>query len=116
MAVSRISELASLINASTAHIDDRLNSKRLPSPSFSPNQPFDPMYLYDEDIAESRQALLEATDELHYLMLGPVGILTSPSVRTVSCPAEGTSFNDERVNLAQFHDQPSSDLSLWSGN
>ena len=78
MAVSRISELASIIKIHTSKVQDHLRSMNLPLPSFEAEQP--PSLLLDETIAESRLAVLEATDELHSLMLGPVGVLTSPSV------------------------------------
>ena len=77
MATSRISELASIIAAKTAEIDTYTASEGLPSPSFDADSP--PRLLLHPHVAASRQAILEATDELHALMLGPVGILT-PSV------------------------------------
>ena len=79
MASSRIAELSSLIATHTAKIDASLASRNLPSPSFGPKQP--PGLFADEEVTHSRQAVLEATDELHALMQGPVGILTYPSVR-----------------------------------
>lgn len=79
MGPSRVSELSSLIATHTAKIDAYLDSRDLPSPTFEPEQPLN--VFFDEAIAISRQAILEATDELHALMLGPIGILTSPSVR-----------------------------------
>ena len=85
MARSRIAELASLIANSTADIDNHLAAKGLPTPSFNADQPTH--LLDDSDLAISRRNIIEATDELHALMLGPVGILISPSVRTVQSPA-----------------------------
>lgn len=81
MATSRISELASIIAAHTAEIDLYTASEALPSPSFDADSP--PRLLFHPRVAASRQAILEATDELHALMLGPVGILT-PSVGATS--------------------------------
>ena len=81
MAGSRIAELASLIANSTADIDMHLAAEGHPTPSFDADQP---AYLMnDSKLATSRRNIIEATDELHALMIGPVGILTSPSVRTV---------------------------------
>ena len=77
MAVSRITELASIIAAKTTEIDNYTIAERLPSPSFDADIP--PDLLLTPTIAASRQAILEATDELHALMLGPAGILM-PSV------------------------------------
>lgn len=79
MATSRISELASLIAVHTAAVDEYFSSSNLPEPSFSPE--FPAQVLSEAKIAASRQIILEATDELHSLLLGPVGALTSPSVR-----------------------------------
>lgn len=85
MAGSRIAELASIIANSTAHIDTHLAAEGLPKPSFDADQPTH--LLNDSKLATSRRNIIEATDELHALMLGPVGILTSPSVRTAQFPA-----------------------------
>lgn len=78
MSASRIAELSALIATHTAQIDHHLASNGLSSPSFEPTQPSD--LLSDKAIAQSRQSVLEATDELHALMLGPTGILTSTTV------------------------------------
>lgn len=79
MAASRMAELALLIATNTANIDTYLASKGLPTPSFDASQPAH--LLNDNKVAAARRAVLEATDELHALMLGPIGILTSPPVR-----------------------------------
>ena len=81
MSGSRIAELASLIANSTADIDSHLAAEGRPTPSFDADQPAD--LLNDSKFATSRRNIIEATDELHALMIGPVGILTSPSVRAV---------------------------------
>lgn len=78
MIVTRIAHLASIIQANTAKIDDSLASRGLPTPSFDPDSP--PGLLFEASVAAARQAILEATDELHALMLGPIGILTTPAV------------------------------------
>lgn len=78
--MSRIRKLASLIEANTLRIDAHLTAEKLPFPSFDAS--YNGNAWTDEDISESLQVVLEATDELHALMLGPLGILTSPSVRT----------------------------------
>lgn len=75
MGQSRISELAATITSITAEIEAFLTAEDLPSPSFDSDSP--PELLFHPKIATLRQQLLEATDELHTLMLGPVGILTS---------------------------------------
>ena len=78
MPLSRIVELALLIVSKTTEFDLKLNDADLPTPSFGPEGLNDTL-LYS-GIAESRQSILEATEELHALMLGPVGQLTSHSV------------------------------------
>ncbi|KAL8794436.1 MAG: hypothetical protein Q9195_003023 [Heterodermia aff. obscurata] len=70
MATTRLAELSSLIATHTATIDEHLALNNLPSPSFSADQPPNTLSC-NETIAASRQIVLEATDELHALMLGP---------------------------------------------
>lgn len=81
MVASRISELSSLIAARTAEVDAYLTSQGLPAPSFDAHAPSHA--LLDDRIADARRDILEATDELNALMLGPIGLLTSPSVCTL---------------------------------
>ena len=78
MASSRIAVLASIISDHTTKLDECLAQHGLPSPSFAPNVP--PRAFVNRDIVEHRQRILDATDELHALMLGPAGILTTPAV------------------------------------
>lgn len=79
MGNDRSSELSSIIASHTSAINTYLVQNDLPSPSFQPGAPSE--VLSAGSIVQSRQAILEATEELHALMLGPVGILTSPYVR-----------------------------------
>ena len=74
---NRIAVLASIIADNTTKIDSYLVSKDLPTPSFDPDTPAS--LLFDPSIAAARQAVLEATDELNALMLGPMMILASPT-------------------------------------
>lgn len=78
--VTRTAELASIISANTAKIDAHLASHGIEPLSFEERGAGD--VLSDPELGAARQAVLEATDELHALMLGPAGILTSPSVST----------------------------------
>lgn len=73
----RIAELASIITANTAKIDEHLTANGINEISFDENAG---EVLSGPELAAARQAVLEATDELHALMLGPAGILTTPSV------------------------------------
>ena len=80
MSLTRIRELASIIAEKTADIDLKVESAGLSTPSFKPESSAS---LQLDTLVESRRSLLEATEELHALMLGPVGLLTSHSVRTL---------------------------------
>lgn len=75
---SRIVHLASIIAENTTTIDRHLVAEGLPCPAFDAEEP--PGLLDDMRIASARQAVLEATDELHSLMKGPIGILTTTHV------------------------------------
>ncbi|CAO1605807.1 hypothetical protein XANCAGTX0491_009313 [Xanthoria calcicola] len=72
----RIAELASIITANTAKIDEHFTANGINEISFDENAG---EVLSGPELAAARQAVLEATDELHALMLGPAGILTTPS-------------------------------------
>lgn len=77
MATTRIGELASIIESNTAELDGYLSSRGLPTPSFEDAAP---KFLEEKPVAACRQAILEATDELHSLMLGPFEIFQDPDV------------------------------------
>lgn len=89
MATSRIAELASLISRNTAEVENHLLADGLPCPTFDADQP--PTLVHNPKIAAARQAILEATDELHALMLGPISIVTLPQVRQL-CPRRSDDF------------------------
>ena len=75
MAPQRLGELSSIIAANTAKLEEIVTSEGLSYPSFDAALPSG--LLKDEEAIAARQSILEATDELHALMLGPAGILTS---------------------------------------
>ena len=79
MTSSRISELAAIIATNTEKVDLQLAAEGFPTPSFDADSP--PRLLQNSRIVASRQAILDATDELHALMLGPIGIFTTQPVR-----------------------------------
>lgn len=79
MAQSRIAELAATIAANTKQVDDFFASQGLPTPSFEPDSPS--RALLDGRVAAPRQAILEATDELHALVLGPISTIMTQPVR-----------------------------------
>ena len=70
MAPSRIVELSSIISENTAKVDSYLTEQNLPFPSFDPSSEFTPAL--PRDIKVFQDAVLEATDELNALLLGPV--------------------------------------------
>ena len=83
--VSRISELSGIIADSTAKLDAYHEAHNLPTPSFASDAL--PKYPYPSDIAQIRQAAVEATDELQALLAGPVETWVKPHVsNTFSIP------------------------------
>ncbi|KAF4628102.1 hypothetical protein G7Y89_g10046 [Cudoniella acicularis] len=73
---NRIVELASIISEHTSKVDAYLISHNLPTPSFNISYP--PKLPLPAEIQASRDAVLEATDELTALMLGPIESLIPP--------------------------------------
>lgn len=73
---NRIVELASIIGKETEKVDTYLTSNHLPTPSFDISCP--PKLFLPPEIQASRDAVLEASDELTALMLGPVESLIPP--------------------------------------
>ena len=71
--VSRIAELASLIQVHTLKVDEYISSHGLPSPSFDASMPA--QLRFPESIELSSTTVIEATSELQSLMLGPMGFL-----------------------------------------
>ena len=80
---NHIVQLASVISKNTKKFDNWLTSHGIPSPSFGIETP--PKLQVPKDIAQARQAVVEATIELQALMLGPVGHLQHQT-RDVSYP------------------------------
>jgi hypothetical protein len=82
---SKITELATVISRSITDIDDHLKAQCLDGPSFTNGAPpYIPLPPYLE---ETRAELLQATSELHDLIMGPLGYLinlTSPTVSPLS--------------------------------
>lgn len=74
--ITRIKELSSVIASSTSSFDNYLSAQALPTPSFDPGTP--PFLPLPPNVAEARQQILEATDELHALIAGPLGTLFTP--------------------------------------
>jgi hypothetical protein len=69
---SRLSELSSIIAQKTAEIEAYLAAKGLPQPSFHPDAPAElSLAREDEDILKARVSLIDATNELRDLAVGP---------------------------------------------
>lgn len=74
MPSSRIVELASIISTKTNLVDEYFSTQSLPPLSFEPIEDSQ-QYTLPDSIQAAQKEILEATDELHALMLGPMGIL-----------------------------------------
>ena len=70
---SRITELATLVSANTAKVEDYLRSNNLPFPSFDVDGPVD--LKLSPEIDSARVAAIEASIELQELLQGPVEAL-----------------------------------------
>lgn len=79
MRSTRIADLAAQIQENTAKVDKYLRSNGLPSPSFDEDGPVD-FRIEDEDVQNARETALDASLELHQLLLGPAMCLR-PVVR-----------------------------------
>jgi hypothetical protein len=82
MSSRRIVELANVIQTSVDKIDGYLISKDLPTPSFAADNPPRLLFGNGPEIDNARQSVVDATDELQALMMGPTGILSSLFVRS----------------------------------
>lgn len=76
---SRLSELALVIQRHTCIIDEFLSSKGLLSPSFD----LDTALNLPDAVLESRNAILQATDELSALVQGPLPFLMNMVIKQV---------------------------------
>ena len=70
---TRIMVLAQQIQTHTSLLNDYLLSNNLSSPSFDAN--FKHTANLPEEISASSKVILDATEELHQLVLGPLGFL-----------------------------------------
>ncbi|KAJ4305848.1 hypothetical protein N0V90_001380 [Kalmusia sp. IMI 367209] len=67
----RIVELAAQINASVAQLQEHLSAQGLPTPSFAEDNPEN----LPSDVSHLKDAVLDATAELHELLLDPLALL-----------------------------------------
>ena len=74
MASTRIADLAAAIHSNTTKLDEYLKAQGIKSPSFDIDAP-EKLDL-PPAIAGLREHILDATDELHHIVQGPVQYLT----------------------------------------
>ena len=82
MPPNRTSELASIIALNTAKVEEYLAKNELPPLTFDVGS--DVLPHDHSQISQERQAVLDATEELHALMLGPKASLMSQQVGALS--------------------------------
>lgn len=69
---ARLTDLSAIIASETAKIQDFFAQNGLPDLSFDPSAPLDfPVSPANSDIQASRRKVINATQELHDLMVGP---------------------------------------------
>ena len=82
MSSNRIVQLANIIQRNTEEIDAHLTLQGLPNPSFTADNPATLLFGQGPKVDAARQSVVDATDELQALMLGPTGLLSSLFVCT----------------------------------
>ncbi|KAI8626344.1 S-adenosyl-L-methionine-dependent methyltransferase [Xylariaceae sp. FL1651] len=93
MSISRISELAARIATNTAKVNDYLVTNKLPVPSFDVDGPSESAVPKDQyDIEAARTAVIDDTQELRRLMLGPREYLWSKEHNELSARQVITRF------------------------
>ncbi|KAE8382378.1 S-adenosyl-L-methionine-dependent methyltransferase [Aspergillus bertholletiae] len=80
-ATGSMTQLLERVHGSTQVYLDYVKSLNLPEPSYQHGDGLDPRQSLPPDVAEARESAIEATYELHHLLLGPLGLL-------FSCPGE----------------------------
>ncbi|MCJ1246594.1 hypothetical protein MMC30_003803 [Trapelia coarctata] len=94
---NRITALATLIAQNTAIIDTYLTTNNLPTPSLDANCPAKlPIAEEAVEVVAARAAVIEATDELQALMMGPLELLKVDYTKFISLHAI-TRFNLARA-------------------
>jgi hypothetical protein len=83
-ATPRTVELAAQISTSVAQLQERLSVQGAPTPSFDEDSPEN----LPSDVADLKDAVLDATSELHELLLDPLALLFkfAPQVSIVAPP------------------------------
>lgn len=85
MAYGNVSQYLSQIQDNTKRYLEYLESQGLPEPSYDTGDGLDPGQSLPKEIIAIRDSAIEAADELHHVLLGPLGLLLS-SPGDVSAP------------------------------
>ena len=72
-----VSQYLSQIEVNAKKYLEYFESRGLPEPSFDTGDGLDPRQPPPSDVIAVRDAAIEAADELHHLLLGPLGLLLS---------------------------------------
>ncbi|OGM41087.1 O-methyltransferase [Aspergillus bombycis] len=80
-ATGSMTQLLERVHRTTKVYLDFVKSLNLPEPSYQYGDGLDPRQPLPQEVAEARESAIEATYELHHLLLGPLGLL-------LSCPGE----------------------------
>ncbi|KOC09718.1 O-methyltransferase [Aspergillus flavus AF70] len=80
-ATGSITQLLDRVHNTTKVYLDFVKSLNLPEPSYQYGDGLDPRQPLPQEVADARESAIEATYELHHLLLGPLGLL-------FSCPGE----------------------------
>ncbi|KAL8705272.1 MAG: hypothetical protein Q9201_001603 [Fulgogasparrea decipioides] len=75
MSSGAVSQLLAQVNGNTQKFLQYFSSQQLPEPSYDKGDGLDPSKPLPKDVAAARDAAVEAADELHHLLLGPLGLL-----------------------------------------
>ena len=78
---NEVTQLLERVQSTTKVFLDFVRSQGLPEPSYQNGDGLHPAQPLPHEVQEAREGAIEATYELHHLMLGPLGLL-------FSCPGE----------------------------
>ena len=83
---SAVTQLLESIQDNTSKYLSHIASQKLPEPTFIQGDGLNPYHPLPNDVAAAKDAALESTIELHYLLLGPLGLI-------LRAPGEVSSFD-----------------------
>jgi hypothetical protein len=108
MAASRMLELTEIIAANTKKVDEFFRAEGMPDLSFNVDAPGDfPVLSSNTEIQQARRAIVNATQELHDLMVGPRETVRwlawSVSTYISCCVTIAPTFRPTCINLDPRH-------------